>query len=676
MKLTALLLILFITSVESFSQGITLLYKGGGNGGWNDTANWIQINQPAGGAPIQRVPTEFDHVIFSKSMSGLSSAGIGVEQLSDTITVGVNRTTGIRCRSMRISNIQFGVAARNGMENYPLVLVSTTNGGHVIIDSNAVIEPAYFHLQGGNPSVYDLQIANSSYGAIKAHNRDMGSIIIGREGRLKMSNSTYGSFFFGNNDSGGELYAENCNFNVNSFRLGAASKTTILDCSITDHGSSSGSLLFGIGPDSDFTSREIEIKAFSYLQFYTSGVVFNGNITTTTPQSGMRLLQADPANPLPSIINGNLKIFGQGIDLSGGLKLSGDLINYAHELDMSDTSNISFQGQQIFKIGGIANYGNKTNLDDCTKPGCHFSLEFFGDKDSKFVWPIGMPIDTLIIKKTNCAKVIFENSLYVSGETRIESGQLRLDPNPGIPYKFVCAGDVNIAKGGGLFLRRSSDGTVANIAIGGVLNDANTAADSTCAGFANPYDGVVGFYSGIQPSSELKPLAIRSNTTISNLVLHGELGTNFFLEKNLTVKELRFSGHASLLLGDFSLTVTDSLLNFSPARYIVTNGTGSLRRSNIGNKETIFPVGTSLTSYNPATLTNTGAADQIRVRVQPSVFTAGTSGTAVADKAVNRTWLVEEDVPGGSNVTLTVQWNAADELPGFSRTAAILSHFT
>ncbi|RYZ47221.1 MAG: hypothetical protein EOO14_23765, partial [Chitinophagaceae bacterium] len=264
----------------------------------------------------------------------------------------------------------------------------------------------------------------------------------------------------------------------------------------------------------------------------------------------------------------------------------------------------------------------------------------------------------------------------MSGETRIESGQLRLDPNANIPYKFVCAGDVNIAKGGGLFLRRSSDGTVANIAIGGVLNDANTAIDTTCAGFANPYDGVVGFYSGIQQSGGLKPLAIRSNTTISNLVLHGEPGTNFFLEKNLTVKELRFSGHASLLIGDFSLTVTDSLLNFSPARYIITNGTGSLRRSNIGNKETIFPVGTSLTSYNPAILTNTGAADQFRVRVQPSVFTAGTSGTAVADKAVNRTWLVEEGVPGGSNVTLTVQWNAADELPGFSRTAAILSHFT
>ncbi|MBB1285303.1 T9SS type A sorting domain-containing protein [Flavisolibacter sp. BT320] len=1150
MKLTAILLLLLFTSVASFSQGITLLYKGGGSGGWNNASNWVQINTPAGQTPIQRVPTEFDHVIFSKSMSGLSSAGIGVAQIEDTITVGVNRTTGIRCRSMRISNIHFGVSAQNGTESYPWVLVSTENGGYVLIDSNAVIEPANFHLQGGNSSIYDLQIINSSYGAIKAHNRDMGSVSIGLKGRLKIVNSTYGSYFFGSNGEGGELYAENSSFNVNSFRLGASSKTTLLDCSITDHGSSSGYLFFGIGPDSDFTSREVEIKAFSMLEFYTSGSIFNGNISTTDVQGGLRLKQADPARPLPNIINGNLKIFGQGIDLSGGLKISGDLINYAHELDMSDTSHVYLNGKHIFKIGGIANYDNSTTLDHCTKPGCHFSLEFFGDKDSKFVWPVGMPIDTLVIKKSNCAKVSFQNSLYVSGETRIESGQLQLDPNAGIPYKFVCVGDVTIAKGGGIFLRKNSDGVVANmavagdifdqntakdsacaglsnpysgtifngeftgitllykynnnggwnnpsnwiqiktpagktpiqrvptelddvvfsksmsglsnvsigvenifdsilvgtdrtngircrsmrisnttvdffshdfianfptvyintafggsilvdssaditsgffrllggnpemidleiinsnfgylrghninqggiiiepegrarminstygeisfgsfstggeifaenckfnvtnfklgafskstllncaindgpvvgfsfgigpnsefvsdkldikafnnatvytsgsvlkgnitilteggvtfsqfdfanpipniidgnvifstgqmnvkgdlkisgklinnasdllmysdtnhvfingkhifkiagipsfgsstnqnctgdhcrfklelfgntdtevawpvgfpvdtliinktncakvtfknslyvagetrilggqlaldpndtipykmvsagdinispdgslflrknsagqvanIAVGGAINDANTSVDTTCSGFANPYDGIVGFYSGLQQNGGLKPLAIRSNSTISNLVLHGEAGTNFFLEKDITVKELRFSGQASLLLGNHSLTVTDSLLNVGPSSFIVTNGTGTLRRTNIGSKETVFPVGTSITSYNPLILTNSGTADHFRVRVQPTVFSSGTTGTAIANNAVNRTWLVEEENPGGSNATLTLQWNAADELPGFSRTAAFLSHFT
>ncbi|HEY1022478.1 MAG TPA: hypothetical protein VGE06_09185, partial [Flavisolibacter sp.] len=129
MKLTATLLLLLFASVAAHSQGITLLYKGGGSGGWTDAENWIQINTPAGQTPIQRVPTEYDHVIFSKSMSGLSSAGIGVAQVEDTITVGVNRTTGIRCRSMRISNIQFGVTAQNGTESYPWVLVSTANGG-------------------------------------------------------------------------------------------------------------------------------------------------------------------------------------------------------------------------------------------------------------------------------------------------------------------------------------------------------------------------------------------------------------------------------------------------------------------------------------------------------------------------------------------------------------------
>jgi hypothetical protein len=58
---------------------------------------------------------------------------------------------------------------------------------------------------------------------------------------------------------------------------------------------------------------------------------------------------------------------------------------------------------------------------------------------------------------------------------------------------------VDVAQGGGLFLRRNAAGVAANMAIGGTLTDHNPSADSTCAGFSNPYNGTVTFYNALLP---------------------------------------------------------------------------------------------------------------------------------------------------------------------------------
>lgn len=379
MKLTATLFLLLFASVAAYSQGITLLYKGGGSGGWNDASNWIQINAPAGQAPIQRVPTEFDHVIFSKSMSGLSSAGILVEKISDSITVGINRTSGIRCRSMHISDMVFGVISNESNEYYPRVFVSTANGGYVLIDSNSTIGTAEFQLLGGNSNIYDLEIVNSSYGAIKAHNRDLGSIHIRKNSRAKMVNTVYGSFSF-QADSTSELYAENCSFNVNVFKIGASSKATILDCSITDYGASSGSLSFGIGPNVDFRSDAVKIEPFFFGDIYTSGSVLKTDINVIR-EGYLHFSQANPEKPLPNIIDGNISFETGQMKVKGDLKLSGDLNNRAINLLMNfDTSHVYINGEHIFKTAGISSYGN-TPDQNCTGDHCRFKLELFGNTE-------------------------------------------------------------------------------------------------------------------------------------------------------------------------------------------------------------------------------------------------------------------------------------------------------
>jgi hypothetical protein len=149
--------------------------------------------------------------------------------------------------------------------------------------------------------------------------------------------------------------------------------------------------------------------------------------------------------------------------------------------------------QDVFHAGGIENFGSSPFINNCTNGFCHFRLEFFGSTNSNIGWNGGFPVDTLIINKTGCAKVTCDSSLYVAGETRIKGGQLSLLPNE-YPYKFVCAGNVDISQGGGLFLRRDASGVVANMAIKGTLVDHNASSDTACAGLSNPYNGTITFY--------------------------------------------------------------------------------------------------------------------------------------------------------------------------------------
>ena len=109
MKQTFLLLVGAMMFINVYSQGIQLLFKGGSVGGWNDATNWIQIGTPAGQVPIQRVPTELDEVVFSKSQSGLASVSFPNESLEpDSIVVGGTGAGTYKCRSMHISGVDLG----------------------------------------------------------------------------------------------------------------------------------------------------------------------------------------------------------------------------------------------------------------------------------------------------------------------------------------------------------------------------------------------------------------------------------------------------------------------------------------------------------------------------------------------------------------------------------------
>ncbi len=523
MKQTLLILLCFIIVGNTYSQGITLLYKGGGTGGWSDESNWIQINTPTGQTPIQRVPTELDDVVINSTLSGISSIDFSFDS---ALNVGSGSSSLYQCRSMHVSNTVLSFDNPLIVDGANTISIYTSIGGFVLIDSGSNILRGNLNFFGGNTAVTDLQIINSTYGSLQSHFNG-SSIGWSPTGKARFINSTLGGTSMGSN-IGGEIYADSCTFNTAYFTLGDNSTDTILNCTITSLGNAY--LTFHIGRNANFVSSAVNVNASLVLDFYTSGSVLNGNVSVGGPGGPSNFTQEDPANPLPNIINGSVSIGEEANSgISGDLKISGDLnLNTSPLVISPDTAHIFINGQDIFEFGGITNYANTDSITRCDWNFCHFNLEFFGNTNSNIFWPIGMPIDTLVINKTGCAKVTFTNSIYVSGQAKIKSGQLVLNPNDTIPYKLVCNGDLNIYEGGGVFMRRDADGIVANIAVGGGINDYNLTTDSACAGLSNPYNGNITLYRKAQNGGN-HLININSVSNIGNLNLIGQTGSDFML---------------------------------------------------------------------------------------------------------------------------------------------------
>jgi len=135
--------------------------------------------------------------------------------------------------------------------------------------------------------------------------------------------------------------------------------------------------------------------------------------------------------------------------------------------------------------------------------------------------------------------------------------------------------------------------------------------------------------------------------------------------------------NGKLLLGNNNLALGSAatITSATNAKYVVTNGTGRLIKAALGATAFNFPIGNSLTAYSPVAVSNSGTADSIGARANVAVFSGGTTGPAFTKEVVNNTWTLTEAVAGGSNLSVTATWNAADELTNFDRTRAGLSRY-
>ncbi|MBL0176512.1 MAG: T9SS type A sorting domain-containing protein [Ignavibacteria bacterium] len=158
-------------------------------------------------------------------------------------------------------------------------------------------------------------------------------------------------------------------------------------------------------------------------------------------------------------------------------------------------------------------------------------------------------------------------------------------------------------------------------------------------------------------------------------------GLTLALSNPMTVTGTLALQAGSIELGNSDLTIgySGSISGGDAASFIVTTGNGALVQTALGTggrTGTIaFPVGPAAATYAPVQLANTGTPDLFAVRVEPLARTRGSSGTPLASDAVNLTWHIGEAQLGGSNVTLGLQWNGADELPLFDRAHSFVARY-
>ncbi len=166
-----------------------------------------------------------------------------------------------------------------------------------------------------------------------------------------------------------------------------------------------------------------------------------------------------------------------------------------------------------------------------------------------------------------------------------------------------------------------------------------------------------------------------SGGTFSNLEMNGGspiLCGNTTLTGTLTMTS------GNLQLEGFNLTLNSgaSISGGSSSSYIQTinhNDSGGSIEMEIGTADGVvtYPIGTN-TNYTPISFTNLGTTATFAIRTFDGIYAYNTSGAAFTSNVISKTWDVNA-TGSGFNITLSIQWNTADEAAGFDRSNMFIS---
>lgn len=336
----------------------------------------------------------------------------------------------------------------------------------------------------------------------------------------------------------------------------------------------------------------------------------------------------------------------------------------------SATSNTN-DGAELWVSGGDA--GNTLEIDNITKPATVSSSPQLITSGNKNFFVAMFDIDKDGLTKEQCV-------FAYTPPTKIWTGNVSSDPS--VDGNWFPTGVPSNSDNIIIPPYTTNNLTHPNLFINDFFNNGGTVDVNGGLSFLNGdfyNEGTINnppigdYYNGVFAivSSELKTHLVGSPGTFNGQLTLSS-SSNVKLTADSYFWAIRSEGANKIYTGDYSLKV--DTFNLYPVK-IVADGIGGVTRW-VGASPVLFDIGNNDSLFTPVTITNTGTQDYFTVRVKNGVYSQGTSGDSATQEVVNKTWDIEEQTLGGSDATITFQWNAADELTGFNRNTVYPAHYT
>jgi hypothetical protein len=157
--------------------------------------------------------------------------------------------------------------------------------------------------------------------------------------------------------------------------------------------------------------------------------------------------------------------------------------------------------------------------------------------------------------------------------------------------------------------------------------------------------------------------------TFEFLLMQKSVGSDITLNQNVSVNQTLTFNTGTFTLGAFNLGA-NTISGGSTNSFAITNSTGYLRRT-VNNVASSFPVGTTASTYAPASLTQQGTAEVLGVRVRTApAFTAALNNNA---EMVNLEWFIDESTgtAGANSLVTNFTWPGSSNAGSLNIAAAL-----
>jgi hypothetical protein len=168
---------------------------------------------------------------------------------------------------------------------------------------------------------------------------------------------------------------------------------------------------------------------------------------------------------------------------------------------------------------------------------------------------------------------------------------------------------------------------------------------------------------------------------IRNLSLNTTSGNELLIATDLTIHNQlnMMSGMIEITNANLMFRSAAFITGYSDTKYIITSGTGQVQMNvNSNSTYVTFPIGTS-TTYSPAQIqqTSSGSSGMFKVRAMNNVYSQGTTGfdESNTESVVDKTWEIDAASGVVVNMNLKLGWKASDEVNGFNRNQAYITHY-